>query len=115
MLDQLVKRGVVSLEQDKGGVFYLINPPSSLKRMLDLEREKFNQSFSLKEQAVKELENTIGPYFKSANYSKDQALSVFLPISIISVLISLFANYLSDFIKLKYYLYYKIYISLENT
>ncbi len=43
--------------------------------------------------------------FETAGYDRDHAISIFLPVSIISVSVSLIANYLSDFVKLKSYLY----------
>ncbi len=43
--------------------------------------------------------------FETAGYDRDHAISIFLPVSVISVSVSLIANYLSDFVKLKSYLY----------
>jgi MFS family permease len=46
--------------------------------------------------------------FNNSGYTKEQAISIFLPISIISVIISAVANYFSDMLKLKLYLYLMI-------
>jgi len=46
--------------------------------------------------------------FQSVGFEKTVALSVFIPISIISVSFSLIFNFLSDYIRLKYILYFMI-------
>lgn len=43
--------------------------------------------------------------FETSGFSKDQAVSIFLPISVISVALSLSGNILADFIKLNYLLF----------
>ena len=43
--------------------------------------------------------------FESQNYTKDQAIAIFLPISIIAVSVSILCNILSDYIDHKIYLY----------
>lgn len=43
--------------------------------------------------------------FKSFNYTEAQGLAIFIPISFVSVSISILGNYLSDFIKLQYLLF----------
>lgn len=43
--------------------------------------------------------------FSSQGYTKDQAISIFLPISVIAILVSLIGNVLSDYINHKIYLY----------
>jgi MFS family permease len=47
--------------------------------------------------------------FKSVGYTKDQAIAIFLPLSIITVIVSLTANLISDWIKLKKLLYLNIF------
>lgn len=46
--------------------------------------------------------------FEQSGYTKDQAIAIFLPTSLISVIVSAVANYLSDWLKLKLYLYLMI-------
>ena len=46
--------------------------------------------------------------FESVNYSKTEAVSIFLPISIIAISVSTVANILSDYIAHKIYLYVMI-------
>ncbi len=46
--------------------------------------------------------------FESVNYSKTEAISIFLPISIIAISVSTIANVLSDYIAHKIYLYLMI-------
>lgn len=46
--------------------------------------------------------------FKSQDYTKEEAISIFLPISIIAISISTLANILSDYIQHKVYLYMMI-------
>ncbi|WP_298763971.1 nitrate/nitrite transporter [uncultured Polaribacter sp.] len=46
--------------------------------------------------------------FKSQNYTKEEAISIFLPISIIAISISTLANILSDYVQHKVYLYVMI-------
>lgn len=43
--------------------------------------------------------------FSSQNYTKEQAISIFLPISIIAVIVSLICNVLSDYMQHKIYIY----------
>lgn len=43
--------------------------------------------------------------FESQNYTKTQAIAVFLPISVIAIIVSTISNVLSDYIKHKIYLY----------
>lgn len=43
--------------------------------------------------------------FESAGYARSEAIGIFLPIAIVSILSSLMGNYLSDLIRLKYLLY----------
>jgi len=43
--------------------------------------------------------------FENAGYNKNDAVAIFLPISIISVILSLLGNVLADFVKLNYFLY----------
>lgn len=47
--------------------------------------------------------------FGSQNYSKEQAIAVFLPISIIAILTSTLGNILSDYVKHKIYLFVMIF------
>lgn len=69
VLDTLVLRGVVAIEQTPGGTYYLANQPSSLKRMI--EREKLEQLAQIgeKENAVGDVLREIQPFFKNTNYS----------------------------------------------
>jgi len=46
--------------------------------------------------------------FNNSGYTKEEAISIFLPISIISVSISTVANYLSDILNMRLYLYLMI-------
>jgi len=46
--------------------------------------------------------------FETGGYNKSEAIAIFLPTSVITVIISTLANYLSDSIKLKLYLYLMI-------
>lgn len=43
--------------------------------------------------------------FESVGYSNQQAVSIFIPIAVVTVSISLIANFISDWIKLQYLLY----------
>lgn len=43
--------------------------------------------------------------FEHSGFSKDQAIGIFLPISVISVILSLVGNILADFMKLNYFLF----------
>lgn len=47
--------------------------------------------------------------FKSEGFSKDDAISIFLPISVVAVIISIVFNFLSDYVKLKILLYVMIF------
>jgi MFS family permease len=46
--------------------------------------------------------------FNSAGYDRDMALSIFLPISMVSLVVSLIGNTMSDWIKMKYLLFTQI-------
>lgn len=46
--------------------------------------------------------------FESVGYAKEQAVAIFIPMSIVTVAVSLIANYISDWIKLQYLLYLNI-------
>ena len=46
--------------------------------------------------------------FSSQNYSKEQAIAIFLPISVIAIIVSIIGNILSDYIQHKYFLYLMI-------
>lgn len=46
--------------------------------------------------------------FENAGYNRETALTIFLPISVVSLLVSLAGNTVSDWIKLKYLLYVQI-------
>jgi MFS family permease len=46
--------------------------------------------------------------FEQSGYTKDKAIAIFLPTSLISVIVSAVANYLSDWLKLQLYLYLMI-------
>lgn len=43
--------------------------------------------------------------FETAGFSKDQAISIFIPVSVISVVFSLVGNIMADFFKLNYFLF----------
>lgn len=46
--------------------------------------------------------------FSSQNYSKEQAISIFLPISVIAIIVSVICNVLSDYIQHKIYIYFML-------
>jgi MFS family permease len=50
--------------------------------------------------------------FKSNDYARDEAIAIFLPISLIAITVSTIANILSDYIAHKFYLYFMIFSGL---
>lgn len=69
VLEALVQRGVVSLEQTSGATYYVVNQPEALQRMVAREKEQCLQELSDKEEAATELLKQVTPFFKSTNYS----------------------------------------------
>ena len=47
--------------------------------------------------------------FESQGFAKEEAISIFLPCSVVSVTVSTLFNFLSDYVRLKYYLYLMIF------
>ncbi len=68
-LEGLIKRGLVSTEQDRDTVIYRANQPSALVSMVNSERSEAEQRFKRKEQTAKELVTIIEPYFQQKNFS----------------------------------------------
>ncbi|SNR33827.1 Major Facilitator Superfamily protein [Lutibacter agarilyticus] len=50
--------------------------------------------------------------FSSQNYSKDQAIAIFLPISVIAIIVSVICNIMSDYIQHKIYIYVMLFSAL---
>ena len=69
VLDQLYQRGLVSLEQKKGITLFIPNPPSSIQRMVESDKEEQIKEIEKKEQVASELVEVISPLFKSENFS----------------------------------------------
>jgi predicted transcriptional regulator len=65
VLENLVRKGLVSEEESQGKTYFVANPVSSLVRGVEKEREELR----VKEKIAKELAATIEPYFRSANFS----------------------------------------------
>lgn len=64
-LDNLVKKGLVSLDAQSSTRFFVANEPGSLLKMLEAERNAIGK----KEKVAKLLMEEISPFFKSANFS----------------------------------------------
>lgn len=65
VLESLVQKGVVSLEQKGSSTFYSCNKPVSLLRMIEEEQERVAEQVHVARQLVE----MVGPYFKSRHFS----------------------------------------------
>jgi len=65
VLDSLVKKGVVSMEQRGATNFYSANNPDAILRLVRIEKEEVLSREALAEELVEQ----IRPYFKSQNFS----------------------------------------------
>ncbi|MCB0319080.1 MAG: helix-turn-helix domain-containing protein [Bdellovibrionales bacterium] len=65
VLDKLVEKGVVSVEHRGSSSFYTANPPNSLLRIIEKEKEELK----FRESAAKNLVELINPFFKGTNFS----------------------------------------------
>lgn len=65
VLDSLIARGVVSIEQDRGASYYVPNQPSALIRAIESERLELDE----REQAAKDLVELVQPFFRSEHFS----------------------------------------------
>lgn len=69
ILENLLKRGLISIEQAPDTSFYVANQPESLRRMVEEEKKIQEQKFRSKSKAVDELLPFLGTQFKRKNYS----------------------------------------------
>ncbi len=69
VLESLIVRGLVSVEQGEALAFYRINQPSALVSMVQSEKQELLGKLDRKEVAARELAKSIEPLFRSKNYS----------------------------------------------
>ena len=69
VLENLLKKGVVSVERTQEVSFYIANQPDSLLRMVEEEEKDSEALISRKLKAAQELVPLLGPHFKKENYS----------------------------------------------
>lgn len=69
VLEQLVLRGLVSLERDGSQTMYLANSPASLVAMVEKERTALLEELDCRQQAARELIERVGPFFKRQHFS----------------------------------------------
>jgi sugar-specific transcriptional regulator TrmB len=69
VLEGLLKRGVVSLEQGQEISFFVANQPDALTRMVEEERREGELRLAAKAKAAAELVPMLQPFFKRENYS----------------------------------------------
>jgi sugar-specific transcriptional regulator TrmB len=69
ILDSLLKRGVISVEQAKDVTFFVANHPDCFQRLVDRERIEQESIIAKKNAAVLEAVPLILPLFKRENYS----------------------------------------------
>ncbi len=69
VLEGLIQKGIVAVEQSSGSSYYVLNQPDSLQRMVAREKEQALAEAKEKEQVAAELLEAVQPFFKSTNYS----------------------------------------------
>lgn len=68
-LDGLLKKGMVAVEKSAETSYYLASKPEALQRLVEREKQEFEQRYVEKSSAAAELIPMLSPYFKSQNYS----------------------------------------------
>ncbi len=64
-LDNLVRKGVVAIEQKRGSTFYTANNPAALLKLVEQDKREV----LAREHVAKELVQLIQPYFRNKNFS----------------------------------------------
>ncbi len=65
VLDDLVKKGVVSQEQTRGSSLFVVNNPSAFVRLIEQQREELDK----KTKTAADLVTLLAPYLKSTGFS----------------------------------------------
>ena len=68
-LDGLLKRGIISIEQEHEVNYYIANKPESLVRMITIEKKASEELLKQKMNLATEAIPLLTPYFKNENYS----------------------------------------------
>lgn len=65
LLENLVKRGLVSQERQRHTTFFFVNQPSAFRRMVENEKQELNAALRKKELAAQEIVGALAPYFST--------------------------------------------------
>ena len=68
VLRKLIKKGLVSSEEQRAGTFFIANPPEVLLQLIAREKQLLDE----KEQRARHVVEMLEPYFSSLNYSVPQ-------------------------------------------
>jgi sugar-specific transcriptional regulator TrmB len=68
-LENLVQKGIVSIEQESGVRLYIANSPDALKRLILEENDQLEKHAKSRLEAAEQLAESLRPIFKSTNYS----------------------------------------------